>query len=93
MSDNELNNQNDTGDAGEINKSLGGTHASDNRLELPPDIAERAAISPKRTAHVIDCSIVTVYELINAGKLDARRFGKRNTRITTASIRRLLGAA
>jgi excisionase family DNA binding protein len=63
----------------------------DNLSDWPPELKGRIAIRPKRAAELLDISIPTLYELIDLGLLDARRFGRRNTRITAQSIIKLLG--
>jgi hypothetical protein len=56
---------------------------------------EPLAVSPRRTALLLDCGITRVYELINSGELESYKDGK-SRKITMRSIRarteRLLGA-
>jgi len=65
----------------------------DTSLYSEPSPAEqlpvRAAYSPKEVQRLLSCSHATIYRLINAGKLDARKLGSK-TVITDTSIRQLL---
>jgi excisionase family DNA binding protein len=49
----------------------------------------RALYSPKETQRILNVSHATCYRLISAGKLDARKLG-RKTLITVESIGRLI---
>jgi excisionase family DNA binding protein len=52
-------------------------------------VASRALYSPRETEQIIGVSHATIYRLIAAGKLDARKLGGK-TLITAGSIERLV---
>jgi excisionase family DNA binding protein len=54
-----------------------------------PTILARALYSPRETEALLGISHATLYRLINAGKLDARKIGCK-TAIPAASIERFL---
>jgi hypothetical protein len=57
--------------------------------------SEPLAVSPRRTAFLLDCGVTRVYELINSGELESYKDGsarKVTTRSIHARIDRLLRA-
>lgn len=56
---------------------------------LGHDGSQRQLYSPRETEHLLSISHATLYRLINAGRLDARKIDGK-TVITTASIQSFL---
>lgn len=57
----------------------------------PAEYIHPLLYSPRETERLLGISHATLYRLIRAGRLDARKIGAR-TRITRASIERLIAA-